>query len=114
MIPAPLMALVNQRLEIQHQVGIAWPQWNANDRQTLAQTDRINALFGGARRAKDTDGVTGARLLGDISNTTREKPGPLAPEGNFHQVGPPPHKTPPFAQAAGAVSRPHFVRRAMQ
>src|SRR5881296_3804284 len=114
MISAPLMTLVNQRLEVQEQVGIAWPQRNANDRQTLAQTDRINELLGRARCAKDTDGVTGARLLEDISNAAGEKPGPLPHQVNFHQAGPAVDKAATFAQVAVAFRRLQFVRRAKQ
>ena len=81
MISAPLVALVNEWLEIQDHVGIGRAQRNANGRQAFAQADGIDFALDGSLGSKDTDAIAGGFLLEDIPNALRENGGALA-----HQV----------------------------
>src|SRR5260370_36301590 len=54
-VPATLVALVNQCLQIQGSVGISPAQGDANDRQSLAQAQQVKLRTGKPRRPGDAD-----------------------------------------------------------
>jgi hypothetical protein len=88
MVPAPLVALVNQRLQVQKHIRIGWAQRNTDGGQALAQADGIHLVLTRARRSDDTNCAAGARSLEDIPNGLGEDPSALPHEVHFHEIGP--------------------------
>jgi hypothetical protein len=112
MISAALMALVNERLEIQDDVGIGRAQRNADGWQAFAQGDGVDFAFGGSLGSKDRDSIAGGLLLEDIPNALRENGGALAHQVYFHEVDPAADEGVTFSKIAIAISEFEFVGRA--
>jgi hypothetical protein len=84
MVAAPLMALINQGLQIQDGIGIGSAQRYTDGGEPLAKTYGIHCVLSTVWRSSHAYAVARTRLLEDPPNAFGKHPGPLPHEVNFH------------------------------